>query len=420
MTLTRTLFNAAVLLAAVMVAGAAAASDTGSSIDPSDPEVSNLRQALQNGVLGIDLRYRLEFVDSESFDKDALASTLRGALSYETAPLHGLFAGVTFETVTAIGNDKLYDNAGRGDLWNEVTDRPVVADPALVEVDQLFIAYRGAYGLDLRAGRFAFTLDNQRFIGIAPWRQNHRSYEAASIAIGSQDTLVARYAYLGRAYYNSGADQGLDGHLIHLSRALGPGSIAGYGYLIDWDDEVRAPLSSATYGARFVGSTELRRFDLLYFAEYARQLDFGDNPRDFSLDYAHVGLGARTGAWTLRAAWELRDGDGTSAVQTPLGTNHGKNGFADRMVVTPPDGSHDYYVRLAMDRDRWSWLVDYHIFEAARGGERQGTELDLQIRFSPTKDLDLYLKGAHYMADTWLTDVTKVMMWASWSFDTSF
>lgn len=420
MTRTRSFFNAAVLLAAVMVAGAAAASDTGSSTASSDPMAANLRQALLNGGLGIDLRYRLEFVDSASFDSNALASTLRGALSYETALYRGFFAGVTFETVTAIGNDQLYNNAGRGSLWNEVADRPVVADPALVEVDQLFVAYRGTHGLELRAGRFAYTLDNQRFIGIAPWRQNHRSYEAASITIGSQDTLVARYAYLGRAYYNSGADPGLDGHLVHLSRTLGPGSISGYGYLIDWDDEDRAPLSSATYGARFVGSTALRRFDLLYFAEYARQLDFGDNPRDFSLDYAHVGFGGRAGAWTLRAAWELKDGDGSSAVQTPLGTNHGKNGFADRMVVTPPDGSHDYYVRLAMDRDRWSWLVDYHEFRAARGDARQGSEIDLQVRFAPTDDLNLYLKAAHYMADTWLTDVTKVMMWASWSFDTSF
>jgi hypothetical protein len=208
--------------------------------------------------------------------------------------------------------------------------------------------------------------------------------------------------------------------LVNLSRGLGPGSISAYAYLLDWDGEDRAVLSSGTYGVRYAGGNPAGSVDLLYFAEYARQLDHGDNPRDFSLDYAHVGLGARTGAWTLRAAWELKDGDGTSAVQTPLGTNHGKNGFADRMVATPPDGSNDYYVRLAMDRDRWSWLVDYHVFEAARGGERQGSEIDGQARFSVADDLSLHLKVAHYMADAWLTDITKVMVWASWSFDTSF
>ena len=182
----------------------------------------------------------------------------------------------------------------------------------------------------------------------------------------------------------------------------------------------RSFLSSATYGARYTGENSIGFADLLYFAEYARQLDHGENPRDFSLDYAHLGVGARKGPWTLQAAWELKDGDGTSAVQTPLGTNHGKNGFADRMVVTPPDGSHDYYVRLAMDDDRWAWLLDYHSFRAARGGDRLGTEIDALVRLSLADSLSLNLKVAHYMADTWLTDVTKVMVWASWFFDTSF
>jgi hypothetical protein len=420
MWLSQTLFRAAVLLATLVGAGTAAAAGAGSEAPAADPIVSNLRQALEQGVLEIDFRHRLEFVDSEPFEKDATASTLRGALTYETAPLRGFFAGVTFETVTAIGNDELYNNAGVGDLWNGVTDRPVVADPEIVEVDQIYLAYRGRHGLEIRAGRFAYTLDNQRFIGIAPWRQNYRSYEGASIAVGTSATLLARYAYLGRVHYNTGASPGIDAHLLHLSRELGPGTISGYAYLLDWNDEARAPLSSATYGARFVGSSELRPVDLLYFAEYARQIDHGDNPQNFGLDYTHLGLGVRKGPWTLRGAWELRDGDGISSVQSPLGTNHGKNGFADRMVVNPPDGSHDYYVRLAMDRERWAWLIDYHDFQSAGSGERLGTELDFQAGYSPVETLSVNLKVAHYMADTWLTNVTKVMVWASWSFDTSF
>ena len=242
--------HAAVVLAAFCVASAAMATETGSGASAPDPVVSNLRQALEQGMLEIDLRYRLEFVDSGSFEKDATASTLRGALSFETAPLRGFFAGVTFETVTAIGNDKLYNNAGAGDLWNEVTDRPVVADPEIVEVDRIYLAYRGGYGLEIRAGRFGYVLDNQRFIGIAPWRQNYRSYEGASIAVGVPTTLIARYAYLGRVHYNTGASRGIDAHLLNLSRDLGPGSISGYAYLLDWDDASRAALSSATYGRR--------------------------------------------------------------------------------------------------------------------------------------------------------------------------
>ena len=410
--------SALVVLASLCGAGAAAASSETSAVG--GEKASTLVQALSSGELGIDLRYRFEFVDSEPFDKRAYASTLRGVLSYETAPLRGFRAGVTFETVTAIGNDLLYNNAGSGSLWNGVTDRPVVADPAIVEVDQIWIGYRGPRDLDIRLGRFAYTLDNQRFIGIAPWRQNHRSYDGASIAIGSGETLKASYAFIGQVHYNNGSNPTLDAHLVHLSRDLGPGSLSAYGYLLDWDSEERSALSSATYGLRYSGRTDSKPLNILYFAEYARQMDHGDNPNDFGLDYAHLGLGVQRGPWTLQAAWELRDGNGTSSVQTPLGTNHGKNGFADRMVLNPPTGSHDRYVRLRFDRPRWSWLVGYHDFDAANGGDNLGRELDMVARYAITEPLELFLKVARYDADTWLTDVTKVMIWASWSFDTRF
>jgi hypothetical protein len=414
----RLLWAAALALAALFAAGPAAASDDVS--DETEAAASTLMRALEEGSLGIDLRYRFEYVDSESFDKRAYASTLRGALSYETGSLHGFRAGVTFETVTAIGNDLLYNNAGSGSLWNEVTDRPVVADPAMVEVDRLWVGYRGSSGLDVRLGRFAYTLDNQRFVGIAPWRQNYRSFDGASIALGSTSTLRASYAYLGQVHYNNGADPSLDAHLVHLSREIGPGELSGYGYLLDWEADDRAGLSSATYGVRYTGRSELRPLDLLYFAEYARQLDYGDNPNSFALDYGHLGLGAQRGPWTIEAAWELRDGNGVNSVQTPLGTNHGKNGFADRMVVNPPTGSEDLYVRLRFDRPRWSWLLSYHDFDAALGGESLGRELDMVARFTVRDPLEVFLKVARYDADTWLTDVTKVMLWASWSFETGF
>ena len=122
----------------------------------------------------------------------------------------------------------------------------------------------------------------------------------------------------------------------------------------------------------------------------------------------------------MRASPTRSHGDGTSSVQTPLGTNHGKNGFADRMVVNPPTGSHDRYVRLTFDRSRWSGMVAYHDFDAARGGGGLGRELDMVARYGVSDPLDLFLKVARYEADTWLTDVTKGMLWASWSFDTSF
>jgi hypothetical protein len=283
-----------------------------------------------------------------------------------------------------------------------------------------WIGYSGAKGLDVRLGRFAVILDNQRFIGIAPWRQNHRSFDGASVSVGSGTTIRATYKYLGQVHYNNGASPTLDAHLVHLSRVIGPGTLSAYGYLLDWDADNRAALSSATFGARYIGQKELQPLNLLYFAELARQVDHGNNPDDFAHAYVHLGLGGQRGPWIFQVAWELRDGDGTTSLQTPLGTNHGKNGFADRMAVNPPDGSQDRYIRVAIDRPRWSWAVAYHDFVAARGGDRLGRELDSVARYTVSDPLSLFLKVAHYRADTWQTDVTKVMMWASWSFEARF
>ena len=407
------------LVVAVCVLAALAAASGAAPQEPAaeENETAGLGEAIKQGRLRLDLRYRIESVDDEAFAKQALASTLRSALSFESAGWRGLFAGFTIENVSALGNDQLYNNAGAGSRGNGVTDRPVVADSEITEIDQVYLGYRGPGGLELKAGRFAYTLDNQRFIGIAPWRQNHRSYTGASLAVALPAGFDASYAFLDRAFFNNGASFGLDAHLLHLSRDLGFAGASAYGYFVDWVDEAREGLSSATVGARLDGATALPGFDLLYLAEYARQSDYGENPQDFGLDYIHLVLGARKGAWALRAGWELKDGNGTTAVQTPLGTNHGLNGFADKLVVTPPDGSHDRFLRLSFDRERWAWLLAYHDFEAAVGSAPLGTEIDFQGRFTPAPSLSFFLKVAQYRAETLSTDTTKIMAWTTWSFD---
>ena len=46
------------------------------------PEASGFREAVSDGAGGVDLRYRLEHVQDQGYDKNALASTLRTALFY--------------------------------------------------------------------------------------------------------------------------------------------------------------------------------------------------------------------------------------------------------------------------------------------------------------------------------------------------
>ena len=351
---------AAALLATLAVASAAVASD-GAGPAPSDTmSADTAADALTGGRLDVDFRLRTELVDQDPFTEDALATTLRTELSYETLSFRGFFAGMTLESVTPIGSDTTYDNGGAGRRANGVRDRPVIADPEITELDRLYVGYGGHHGFDLKIGRMGLVFDDQRFVGLAGWRQNRRSFEAAQVGIGSDSTLRAKYAFLNRVHYNSGASPKLEGHLMHLARDLGFVRAAAYAYLLDWDDVDRHRLSSATYGLRVTGEADLQPYDLRYFGEYAQQHDTADNPESFELDYAHAGLTLARAGWSLQVAWELKDGNGVSAVQTPIGSNFGMNGFADQLVVTPPEGSHDLYLRLRRQTNRWSWLVGYH------------------------------------------------------------
>jgi hypothetical protein len=411
---------AATLAIFICLAGDVAMGQTvGGENDGSEDEASNILEAVKKGTLSINLRYRYEVVNDDTFSLDARASTLRTALGFETAALRGFSVGIVFEDVTAVGSDTLYNNAGAPGLDNGVTDRPVVADPEITEIDRVYLAYRGWGTAELRVGRFDYRLDNQRFVGTAPWRQNERSFNAVAVGFGTPKVLRGRYAYLDRVHYNNGASPGISAHLFHVARAFSAGGLSGYAYLLDWDSEELDGLSSGTFGARFQGETNVGAFDLLYHAEYARQIDYSENPEDFALNYVHLGLGGRRGPWSAQLGWELKDGDGTSAVQTPLGTNHGKNGFADKLVVTPPVGSHDIYVRLNMNRPHWSWLLAYHNFRAAQGDAVLGSELDFQGNVTPWTGLSFHFKLARYWADTFSEDTTKVMVWAAWSFEVS-
>ena len=151
------LFAAASLVAVFCTAGGAAALESeASTVDGAGESKPTAKGVfVDEALFKLDLRYRYEFVDGALFDKDAHASTLRAALSYETGSYRGLFAGLMLETVTPIGNPDLYNNLGFGNRGNGVIDRPIVADPEISEFDRAYVGYRGPAGLELRLGRFA-------------------------------------------------------------------------------------------------------------------------------------------------------------------------------------------------------------------------------------------------------------------------
>ena len=69
-------------------------------------------------------------------------------------------------------------------------------------------------------------------------------------------------------------------------------------------------------------------------------------------------------------------------------------------MVTPPDGSQDRYLTLAMDTKRWSWMIAYHDFVAARGSAGLGREVDRVARYTLSDPLSVFFKVARYRAET--------------------
>ncbi len=404
----------------VMFSAVVLAQDSATQSDSEAEGRTTLGESFKEGQFSLDLLYRYETVDQEGIDKEAHASTLRTAVGYKMKPFYGFAIGFLIEDVTSIGND-LYNNAGAGSLYNGVKDRPVVADPELTEFDQIYLEYSGLRDTRIKAGRSAYLLDNERFVGAIGWRQNHQSFDGAFFDSSAVGNWQFHYGYIERQHFVTGADWGMSTNLFNVRYDSPIGKVGGYGYLIDYDDDSRSKFSSATYGVRLDGSQSLDSFDLLYYGEYATQSDSGNNPNNYTVDYLHAVIGAKIKSFSVRLGYEKlssseRDSVPVAAFQTPLGTNHKFNGFADKFLVTPDAGLEDLYLQVAWSKGAWATFVTYHDFDSDRVGLNYGDEIDAQLVYTTRWKQQFAGKAALYGADEFATDTNKIWVWTSWAF----
>jgi len=371
----------------------------------------------------LDLRYRFEHVTQDNALDDADAHTLRTRVGYRTGAWHGWSALVEADDVRRLG--------GRyNDTRNGRTSHSVVADPEGTAINQALLHFAGER-VAATVGRQRINLDNQRFVGGVGWRQNEQTYDGVLLQFTPTDKLSATYAWLGRVNTVFGPDDGPranavnradsegDSHLLNLRYAFSPRMVAtGYHYRLDLDDlavSAGAPLdslSSATTGVRLAGTFE--RLD--YAAEFARQDALHGNPWDLDSRYHLVELGVRLGKARLAAGEELlggAGGPGNRAFQTPLGTRHKFQGWADMFVTTPADGVEDRYVGAVVPVAGGSLEAWYHDFSAERGSASYGTELDVSYaRGIPgVPGLDALFKYARHDADRTSPTVDTEKFW---------
>lgn len=360
-----------------------------------------------------DIRYRLELVDQDRLPKNATASTLRVRAGLKTSEWKGLSALVEGEAIVAVGAERFNDTI------NSRTQFPVVADPEAVLLNQIYLRWKPNSRIDLAGGRQAVGFDNQRWVGTVGWRQNDQTLDAAHVTVRPIKTASAEYLYAWRVNRVFGPDssQGIWRDTgIHAARAGATiksfGTLSVYGY---WLYIPTAPqLSSRTLGLRLAGEHLLgSKVKLLYAAEYARQGDHGNNPMSFGHDYWLIEPGIVSGALTVKVGYERLEGDGVSALQTPLATLHAFNGWADKFLTTPPNGLRDTYVDAGYKFPALgpikgaAFRIAYHDFHATRLGSNYGNEWGAIATLPVRKNISLLAKLARYHAKTFATDTTK-------------
>ena len=400
------------LALSVTVGSSAVLAQEGEENAPQEP--ATLGQAIRDADVSVGLRYRVEQSDDDAFDDAALASTLRTSLKLQTKAFRGFSFLLEAEEVTPVGNDSTYRNLGYGGLDNGVRDRPVIADPALTAINQAAAKLeRGPVAFTL--GRTELLIGDQRFVGAVGWRQHHQAFDAAALDAKLAADWTLRYAFLDRAHRITGAEEAMGSHVLYVSGPAGPGTLALFGYLLDYERPGAAANSTSNWGVSYNGSRDAGAASVLWELQYAVQSDWADHPGSVDLDYQKTGIGFTRGDVSVRAVREALDGDGTYGFRTPLATLHGFNGWTDKFLGTPADGLVDVYLRLDHNLDTWNWTIRWHQFRSAVGSMDYGTEIDAMAVWNTPWTQDFGIKLAQYDADEFGTDTFKVWIWTSWN-----
>lgn len=389
----------------------------------------NLIDALANGKVDLYLRYRYEFVEDRQNVpkplKDANAQTLRTALGYSTGLFYKLGLYLQFEDVRAIQED--YNDGGT----NGKTQFATVVDPQGTEVQQANIRYEGIPNTLLKLGRQEIEHRQaplHRYVGNILWRQNWQSFDAFRVTTSllpdpetGERQLKVDYAYVWNVNRIFGEDNPLpdrsdfpmNSHFIKVNYdGFKLAKLEAYAYSLDFDHSISFRFSTNTFGIRSEGNYAIgRRWKLLYTGEFANQTDAYDNPVAIDVNYYLGELGASyqigrelLDTVTVKLSYEVLEGDGTvmgigRAFQTPLGTNHAFQGWADRFLVTPGDGIEDAYVTLkAIGWNATTFMVMYHNFAANHDGYDYGTEWDIVMEKPFAKNWLVGAKAAAYDA----------------------
>lgn len=438
-------------------------------VPPPLAQADSFTTALASGRTSLNAIYRYEQVQQPTSGlKTGSSSVVRLRLGYETAPYQGFAVRIEPEIIKAFGATNYNSTA------NGKTAYTVIVDPSTTQMYQANLSYT-VNNTNIKYGRQTIVMDNQRFIGIIPWRPVGQTYDAFVITnkslpssiitvgyitnvnrIGSDDAIGANAFQMGNHHMKS--------PILNLNyKGLSNIELSGYAYLLNYNTGQLCGTCSAvtglpsnndptinsadTYGARLKGIVPFDGYNFRYAVEFATQSDNKNNPNTYKTNYTLLEGLVDFSDSLIRVGYEVLGSDSNTrnkvtgvttyhqAFSTPLATLHAYNGFADLFLTTPQQGLKDTYIIV-----RQTWLgtlfgVDLHDFRAdnpfgASTSSRLGSEIDVVIEKTISKNWKLGLRYMDYYADnsstaTRLTagntfagniDTRKLALWGEFKF----
>jgi len=370
-------------------------------------------------------RARYEYVEQDGLTRDASALTtrVRAGVQASTGPWTAL--------VEAQGTMAVVDDYYDG-LHGAAT-RPLVSDPENVALYRAQLQYKSKQ-LVVTAGRQRIALDDERFVGSSPFRQNAQTFDAVRAEVSPLKGLKADliYAWSVRTIWGvegNGARQtavGGDNVFATLGYATPIGTLTGFVFLVDQDEAAVQGyrLSNQSYGVRFAGSRPLsKRAKLSYAGSYARQSDYHRNPNAYSASYYQLDAGLDAAPLRIGATYEVlgaSDGRPFTSFQFPTGTAFRFQGNAGKFSPNPPDGVRDLLGTAGFVRPKvgpfqaFTLQAQYHHFDSDRLVRHYGDEIDL-LASGKLGKTTLSLRYADYHADTFATDTRKFWLQLDWA-----
>lgn len=406
---------------------------------------STLLESIQMGKPMTNFRLRYENVDQDGYQPAPNTSNkldtaegfnLRSLIGWQTAPFNNFSFAAQVIDVHQFSD---HSNDRRNNLSESgKANYPNIVDPAYTDLNQLFVDWTGISNTKLRLGRQQLNLDNVRFIGDIGFRQVMQVFDGLSItnkSIPNTEIFVAHFDKV-RQINTKLRDGNID--IVNAKYSITPTeTVTGYGYFIDVanlsqnngnpaagsaaaqggnglgasQDLVKTATtdaSSKTFGLRLDGTHKVSdHWKAIYSAEYAKQDDYKGGSPLIDAHYYKLGAGAMFDVWSLRIDHEvLSSNRGKYAFQTPLGTNHLFQGWADVFLATPRQGMEDTYITFAGSIKKAKLMAEYHVYKSdkkfqsiSKLSHDYGTEFDASIAYPFTANITGKVEYAKFNED---------------------